>query len=119
MSPTQLLHRWVELFNQADADALASLYHEDAVNFQVNFKPIEGKEAIRHKFREEFATAEMVCIIEQILECGEWGILEWKDPLGLRGCGFFHIEDGKIRYQRGYWDMLSFLRQHKLPLPTE
>ena len=52
MSPTQLLHRWVELFNQADADALADLYHEDAVNFQVNFKPIEGKEAIRQKFRE-------------------------------------------------------------------
>ncbi len=63
--------------------------------------------------------AEMTCIIENIFEDGEWAILEWKDPLGLRGCGFFHIVDGKIIFQRGYWDKLSFLRMHKLPLPTE
>jgi hypothetical protein len=35
----------------------------------------------------------------------------------LRGCGFFHVQDGKIRFQRGYWDKLSFLRLHSLPLP--
>jgi hypothetical protein len=44
-------------------------------------------------------------------------ILEWSDPLGLRGCGFFHILDEKIAFQRGYWDKLSFLRLHGLPLP--
>ena len=43
--------------------------------------------------------------------------LEWRDPLGLRGCGFFRIADGLIRFQRGYWDRLSFLRQHGLPIP--
>jgi hypothetical protein len=26
---------------------------------------------------------------------------------------------GRIVLQRGYWDKLSFLRQHGLPLPTE
>ena len=40
------------------------------------------------------------------------------DPLGLRGCGFFRIRDGRIVFQRGYWDKLTFLRQHGLPLPT-
>jgi hypothetical protein len=45
-------------------------------------------------------------------------ILEWSDPLGLRGCGFFRIVDEKIAFQRGYWDKLSFLRLHGLPLPT-
>lgn len=71
------------------------------------------------RFNRGDAAAEMTCIVEQILEDGEWGILEWRDPLGLRGCGFFHVVDGKIKFQRGYWDKLSFLRQHGLPLPTE
>lgn len=70
-------------------------------------------------FAEEFANAEMTCIIENIFEDGEWAILEWKDPLGLRGCGFFQIEKEKIKFQRGYWDKLSFLREHNLPIPTE
>ena len=43
--------------------------------------------------------------------------LVWRDPLGLRGCGFFHVVHGEIRFQRGYWDKFSFLRQHGLPLP--
>ena len=119
MRPSEIIRSWVETFNQADADAMAAFYTDDAVNHQVNQGPITGKEAIRAKFREEFDTADMVCIIENIFEDGDWAILEWKDPLGLRGCGFFRMENGKIAFQRGYWDMLSFLRQHRLPLPTE
>jgi hypothetical protein len=68
-------------------------------------------------FRADFAVPEMVCIPENLFEDGEWAILEWRAPLGLRGCGFFHITDGKIKFQRGYWDKLSFLRQHGLPIP--
>jgi ketosteroid isomerase-like protein len=49
----------------------------------------------------------------------DWGILEWKDPKGLRGCGFFQFRDGKIAFQRGYWDKLTFLRQHGLPIPAQ
>ena len=49
----------------------------------------------------------------------EWVILEWKDPLGLRGCGFFQIIDEKIKFQKGYWDKLSFLKLHNLPIPTQ
>lgn len=58
----------------------------------------------------------MVCIVEHIFEDGEWAIMEWKDPLGLRGCGFFHVQNDKIVFQRGYWDKLSFLKQHGLPV---
>jgi hypothetical protein len=70
-------------------------------------------------FEREFALAEMVCIVENILEDGEWAVLEWRDPVGLRGCGLFHIIDGRIKFQRGYWDKLSFLRQHNLPIPAQ
>ena len=51
----------------------------------------------------------MVCIVE--------AILEWKDPLGVRGCGFFHVVNDRIVFQRGYWDKLTFLRIHGLPVP--
>ena len=50
---------------------------------------------------------------------GEWAILEWRDPLGLHGCGFFHVVGGQIVFQRGYWDKLSFLRAHGLPFPDK
>ena len=80
---------------------------------------LRGKEAIRKMFEQEFAQAEMVCIIENIFEDGDWAILEWKDPLGLRGCGFFHIKENKIKFQRGYWDKLSFFKLHGLPIPGD
>ncbi len=119
MTPAELVNQWVAAFNRADADALADFYHVDAINHQVAEEPVSGREAIHAMFRREFANAEMVCIVEQILEDGDWAILEWKDPLGLRGCGFFHIVDSKIKLQRGYWDKLSFLRIHKLPVPEQ
>jgi len=117
MKSTELIREWVKLFNNGDADALAEMYHDDAMNHQVAHEPISGKDAIRDSLRKEFEQADMTCIIENIFEDGEWGIMEWKDPLGLRGCGFFHFIDGKIKLQRGYWDKLSFLRQHDLPIP--
>ena len=119
MQPKEVVSKWVEAFNRVDIDTLASLYHEDAINHQVNTLPLSGRAAIGEMFRKEFSTAEMVCIVENIFQDGEWAILEWRDPLGLRGCGFFHIQQDKIKFQRGYWDRLSFLRQHHLPLPTE
>ena len=118
-APKTVVAAWVEAFNRKDVEALAALYAEDAVNHQVAEAPVEGREAIRAMFAAGFAAAEMVCIVENLFEDGEWAILEWRDPLGLRGCGFFHVVDGRIRFQRGYWDKLSFLRQHGLPLPTE
>src|SRR5205809_85596 len=110
MEPKAILRKWIEAFNDADADALANLYADDAINHQVVNDPLVGKAAIKQMFVDEFARAEMVCIPENIFQDGEWVMLEWKDPLGLRGCGFFHIVDNKIIFQRGYWDMLSFMK---------
>jgi len=118
MNLRQLIGAWVEAFNRADVDALADYYSDDAVNHQVAEAPVHGRAAIRQMFADGFATAKMVCIIENLFVDGEWAILEWRDPLGLRGCGFFHVVDGKIVFQRGYWDKLSFLRTQGLPLPN-
>jgi limonene-1,2-epoxide hydrolase len=119
MKPKEVVVRFVQLFNEKNADGLAELYHDGAINHQVANEPVRGKKSIRAMFERELKQTEMVCEVENIFEDGEWGILEWKDPLGLRGCGFFHVIDGKIIFQRGYWDKLSFLRQHKLPVPNE
>lgn len=119
MTPKQVVERWIAAFNDGDADRLATLYEEAAVNHQVALPAVEGREAIREMFAREFAEAKMVCVPENIFEDGEWAILEWRDPLGLRGCGFFHVVEGRIRFQRGYWDRLSFLRAHGLPLPVD
>ncbi len=110
---------WVNIFNDGNADKISELYHDDAINHQVANEPIIGRASINHMFKNEFAQAKMVCIVENIFVDGNWGILEWKDPLGLRGSGFFYVIKGKIKLQRGYWDKLSFLRQQNLPLPIK
>lgn len=115
-TPRGIVNKWVDAFNAGDVDAIVSLYHQDAVNHQVANEPVVGIEAIREMFTNEFSTTEMVCIVENLFEDGQWAILEWRDPLGLRGCGFFHVVNGKILFQRGYWDKLSFLKQHNLPV---
>lgn len=109
---------WVEAFNRADVEEVAALYAPSATNHQVAEAPVVGREAIRAMFTREFGQAKMVCIVETLFEDGEWAILEWRDPLGLRGCGFFQVRDALIHFQRGYWDKLSFLRLYGLPLPT-
>ena len=111
MEPKELLKKWVDAFNNEDAEALADFYADDAINHQVVTDPIVGKVAIKQMFAGEFSKFKMVCIPENIFQDGEWGMLEWRDPLGLRGCGFFHFIHDKIVFQRGYWDKLSFLKQ--------
>lgn len=116
MRPKEIVRKWIKAFNRADVKEIISLYDENAVNHQVANQPVCGKAAIKAMFESEFATAEMVCIPENLFEDGQWAILEWSDPLGLRGCGFFKVSDDKIVFQRGYWDKLSFLKQHGLPI---
>ncbi len=88
MKPKAVVQEWIGAFNRADADALAALYAADAVNHQVAESPVEGRGAIRAMFAAGFAATEMDCIPENLFEDGQWAILEWRDPKGLRGCGF-------------------------------
>ena len=73
--------------------------------------------------------------IENLFEDGEWAILEWSGtgtflgelagftPTGksftLRGCGFFHVVDSKIQFQRGYFDKLTWFTQIGIPITSE
>lgn len=117
MSPKQLVQEWVSRFNAADVEGLASLYAPDATNHQVVMEPLLGRDAIRRMFLIEFGRAKMTCVIENIFEDGQWAILEWSDPTGLKGCGFFHVQNDQIIFQRGYFDQLSFFRLQGIPVP--
>ena len=117
MQPKELILEWVKRFNMADIEGLIDLYADDAINHQVVAEPLEGKDAILEMFKIEFGRAEMVCIVENIFQDGDWAILEWSDPNGLRGCGFFQIKNNKIVFQRGYFDQLTFFRAQNIPVP--
>jgi limonene-1,2-epoxide hydrolase len=116
MRPRELVQKWVQLFNQGSIDELISLYAPSAVNHQVVTEPLCGREEIRGMFKVEFGRATMTCPVENIFEDGEWAILEWRDPKGLRGCGFFQIRNDQIIFQRGYFDQLSFFRQQGISM---
>jgi len=99
--PAGLVQEWVTRFNAGDAEGISRLYHPDAVNHQVAHHPVSGREAIRAMFAAEFAAFEMICIPDTLHEAGEAATLEWQDPQGRRGCGFFTVRDGLIIFQRG------------------
>ena len=119
MSPIEIVKTWVAYFNAGDINGLCNLYAQNATNHQVVTEPLVGLEAIREMFETEFSRAKTVCNIENLFEDGEWAILEWSDPLGLRGCGFFHVRNGKIIFQRGYFDQLTFFRTQGLEIPDK
>ncbi|MCB1581695.1 MAG: nuclear transport factor 2 family protein [Marinicella sp.] len=120
MTPTELIELWVERFNQADVEGLVALYAANAINDQVVFnEPLVGKPAIKDMFELEFSRATMVCIKEKIYQCDDTVILQWRDPLGLRGCGFFQVDDNLIVHQKGYFDQLTFFKIQQLPLPID
>jgi limonene-1,2-epoxide hydrolase len=107
-SPREVVEAWVAAFNAGDLAGLAALYAEDAINHQVAYWPLSGRAAIMAMLRMDFARATMVCVPEALYEDGDWAILEWSDPLGVRGCGFFRVVNGRIVVQRGYFDRLAF-----------
>lgn len=119
MTPAQVVSFWIDRFNAADIEGLMELYCDDAVNHQVVTTALHGKSEIRRLFETEFARARMECIPVSLHEAGEWAILEWRDPLGLQGCGFFHVQDDRIVLQRGYFDQLTFFKIHGLRVPEQ
>ena len=134
MEPKQLLKIWIEAFQRWDLDGVVACYADDAVNFQVAAgEPAVGIEQIRIGTAEFFqGFPDAWSRVENLLGDGDWAAWEWvgggtfagefygNQPTGktfeIRGCGFFNFRDGKIVYQRGYWDKLSWFKQVGLPI---
>jgi steroid delta-isomerase-like uncharacterized protein len=129
----ELLEGWIEAFNRQDLRAVMDCYAEGAVNFQVaTGSPAAGREQIERDLAEFFhGFPDFWATVENIMADGDWAAWEWlgggsftgdfygHQPTGktyeLRGCGFFKFRDGKIVYQRGYWDKHTWFSQVGLP----
>ena len=70
MRPKEIVLAWVEAFNRADANALAALYTEEAVNHQVPESPVQGRDAIREMFEKGFDAFQMTRIVKSALTSG-------------------------------------------------
>ena len=134
MEPKLLLQTWIDAFQRWDLDAVVECYADDAVNFQVAAgDPAVGIEQIRIDTAEFFqGFPDAWSRVDNLLGDGDWAAWEWlgggtfagefygNQPTGktfeIRGCGFFNFRDGKIVYQRGYWDKLSWFKQVGLPI---
>jgi hypothetical protein len=112
MDTRQTIERWVDCFNAGDHHAIASLYADDAVNHQIPLEPVAGRADIEEFHRQTFAGGPLTCTPINLVVEGDWGALEWTDPDGFRGCGFFRVRDGLIVHQRGYWDSAQLRVTH-------
>jgi len=130
-SPKEILLAFHAAFVARDTEALCALYHPDVVNHQVAEEPQHGIDAVRAGFESFFRDfPDERTEILNVFEDGEWAIWEWrggsplKEAAGIpqrpfHGCGFFLIRDGRIAFQRGYWDKLTFLSNHGLRAEPE
>jgi steroid delta-isomerase-like uncharacterized protein len=121
-TPKEVLLKWVEAMNTRNIELGASIYHEDAINHQIaTGAPLVGIRAIRKDLADFFNNIpDNFTKVENLFEDGEWAIIEWSgggtfQPTGqkftLRGCGFFHVVNGKIKLQRGYYDKHTWFSQ--------
>ena len=132
--PKYLLQNWIDAFQRCDLEAVVACYADVAVNFQVAAgEPSVGIEQIRRDTAEFFrGFPDAWSRVENLMGDRDWAAWEWvgggtfagefygNRPSGktfeIRGCGFFNFRDGKIIYQRGYWDKLSWFKQVGLPI---
>ena len=112
MSTRHVIERWLELFNAGDAEGISALYADDAVNHQIALEPVVGRVAIEQFHRDTFAGGPLTCTPTNLVIDADWAALEWVDPDGFRGCGFFQVRDGQIVRQRGYWDIAQLAAVH-------
>ena len=131
--PRDVIVAWLDAMNRRDAPAVAALYHEDAVVWQLPAgEPLVGRQAELAALLAFFqAFPDNSTHREALFEAGAWVVLEWcsegtwrgafagRAPTGrgftLRGCALFHIVEGQITEQRAYWDTGTWLEQLGIP----
>lgn len=133
-SPKNIAMMWAAAYNSHDPDAAAALYDANVTNVQMPWeKPVHGREAMRATYVKVFkAFPDIHVEIENVLEDGQWIVVEWRfsgtmrgefaghppnnSQFTMRGCELFRIMDGKIHSQHGYWDKATMFAQLNIKL---
>lgn len=131
-SPRNIAMMWAAAYNAHDPDAAAALYDANVTNVQQPWeKPVQGRDAMRATYVKVFqAFPDIHVEIENMLEDGQWVVVEWRfggtmqgefaghppnnSKFTMRGCELFRIVEGKIHAQRGYWDKATMFAQLNL-----
>ena len=121
--PFDLVRKWFEAFNAGDVDALAALYHEDAVN-DSGAELVRGRDAVKRDIAaaiDRFARrhVRMIARVETGAMHAEWrGHATSLDGSVATNAGYdeFWIEDGLIRRQRGVLHPLTFPEEEPVPV---
>lgn len=112
LSSRGIAQEWIRIFNDKDIDALAELYDKNAVYTKIPGTQMVGKEQIVDYLGKVFLLDGFFIIVKNVLEDGQWTVIEWVDKLGLCGCEFFQVLNGKIIVQKGYWDRENFRKMN-------
>lgn len=109
----------VATFNRKDVEAVMAFFTPDAVYHNMPMAPVSGLEAIRGVI--EMFTSPAEIIDWQIVEMAENGPVVFAERLDrfvmngktvdLPCAGVFHLDEGKIRLWRDYFDMQTWQRQ--------
>jgi steroid delta-isomerase-like uncharacterized protein len=125
----EVINAWVAAANSHDADALAELYSPQAQLLYAWGELLEGRDSINAHFHDFFRAFPNWSKEPYSLVQGhhDWAVLEWQaraaflgpyresEPTGrsfhLRGCGVFHVVNGRIRLHRRYLDRRDWFQQ--------
>jgi steroid delta-isomerase-like uncharacterized protein len=129
---SEILDRYVELYNAGDLDGVMDLYAEDAVQLMPEGL-FEGREAIRERLARDLeACPDIAWTVESFVEQGDSFADEWSfvathtgpvllpdgtelPPSGgqvsLRGMELVEVRDGKIVVDNLYYDNLAVMAQ--------
>jgi len=114
-----LIRSFIDACVRANPEEFASYFIEDATWWNVPWKPIRGREAIRETLRR--GAESMVALpweIRNIVAEGDIVMIERVDNflvgetrVSVPCMGIFELCGGKIAAWRDYWDLQQFERQ--------
>jgi steroid delta-isomerase-like uncharacterized protein len=125
-----LATQYLEAWNSRQGDAVA-LFMTDDVDFEdvTLGKRMHGRDAVKEfveRFSQTFSSDYHFELVTEFVSgaslAAEWSVSGHHDrdspalpathkPFTIRGATMARLEDGKISYNRDYWDMATFLRE--------
>ena len=128
-----VVNQWIEAFNSHNVPAIVSLYADNAGLYDSGMKrPRNGRAEIEQWFTTRFRSMPSITytpasqLFSETQAAVTWTVCgrgprllgqSWlARPFQVDGVSIFHLLDGHIQHQRGYYDHLSALEQILPPL---
>ena len=106
----------LDAFNAHDLDAIMAFFTEDCVFDTPRGQRLVGQEQVRQGFQARFdGIPDIHYGDDRHFACGDRAVSELTirgtqvdgEPIEVRGCDLFELEDGKIRRKDAFWKILD------------